>query len=172
MYPHSGSSYGYQIAAMANRTTLVDNNTWNNSHIATVGRIFAKGEREAADELRRLGVDYVLVVFGGQAQYSSDDIAKFLWMVRIASSVYPDIREHDYLNAEGVYRVDEGGSQTMLDSLMFRLCYYRFEGSDRVRGSAPGKTGFRLREFEEVFTSHNWITRIYRVRPKRNRRWP
>ncbi|XP_026573558.1 dolichyl-diphosphooligosaccharide--protein glycosyltransferase subunit STT3B isoform X2 [Pseudonaja textilis] len=26
--------YGYQIAGMANRTTLVDNNTWNNSHIA------------------------------------------------------------------------------------------------------------------------------------------
>lgn len=31
--------YGYQIAGMANRTTLVDNNTWNNSHIALV-RVF------------------------------------------------------------------------------------------------------------------------------------
>ena len=30
--------YGYQIAGMANRTTLVDNNTWNNSHIALVSR--------------------------------------------------------------------------------------------------------------------------------------
>ena len=28
--------YGYQIAGMGNRTTLVDNNTWNNSHIALV----------------------------------------------------------------------------------------------------------------------------------------
>lgn len=28
--------YGYQVAGMANRTTLVDNNTWNNSHIALV----------------------------------------------------------------------------------------------------------------------------------------
>ena len=28
--------YGYQIAGMANRTTIVDNNTWNNSHIALV----------------------------------------------------------------------------------------------------------------------------------------
>jgi dolichyl-diphosphooligosaccharide---protein glycosyltransferase len=26
--------YGYQIAGMADRTTLVDNNTWNNTHIA------------------------------------------------------------------------------------------------------------------------------------------
>jgi dolichyl-diphosphooligosaccharide--protein glycosyltransferase len=31
--------YGYQISAMANRTILVDNNTWNNSHIAQVGKV-------------------------------------------------------------------------------------------------------------------------------------
>ena len=30
--------YGYQIGGMADRTTLVDNNTWNNTHIATVGK--------------------------------------------------------------------------------------------------------------------------------------
>lgn len=29
--------YGYQTTAMANRTVIVDNNTWNNTHIATVG---------------------------------------------------------------------------------------------------------------------------------------
>ncbi len=28
--------YGYQITAMGNRTIIVDNNTWNNTHIATV----------------------------------------------------------------------------------------------------------------------------------------
>jgi dolichyl-diphosphooligosaccharide---protein glycosyltransferase len=28
--------YGYQMSGMANRTVLVDNNTWNNTHIATV----------------------------------------------------------------------------------------------------------------------------------------
>lgn len=27
--------YGYQTTAMANRTVIVDNNTWNNTHIAT-----------------------------------------------------------------------------------------------------------------------------------------
>lgn len=32
--------YGYQIAGMANRTTLVDNNTWNNSHIALVRGVY------------------------------------------------------------------------------------------------------------------------------------
>jgi asparagine N-glycosylation enzyme membrane subunit Stt3 len=32
--------YGYQIAGMGNKTTLVDNNTWNNSHIALVSQAF------------------------------------------------------------------------------------------------------------------------------------
>eukprot|EP00755_Sulcionema_specki_P021490 Sspe_Gene.13416::Locus_4595_Transcript_1_3_Confidence_0.500_Length_1815::g.13416::m.13416/K07151/STT3; dolichyl-diphosphooligosaccharide--protein glycosyltransferase len=38
--------YGYQLASMANRTTLVDNNTWNNTHIATVGRCMSASEEE------------------------------------------------------------------------------------------------------------------------------
>lgn len=40
--------YGYQIAGMANRTTLVDNNTWNNSHIALVSRIPTHGVGEVS----------------------------------------------------------------------------------------------------------------------------
>ena len=30
--------YGYQIAGIANRTTIADGNTWNHEHIATLGR--------------------------------------------------------------------------------------------------------------------------------------
>ena len=90
--------YGYQITAMANRTIIVDNNTWNNTHIATVGRAMALTEAQAYPILRSLDVDYVLVIFGGLAGYSSDDINKFLWMIRIAGGVYPDIKEPDYVN--------------------------------------------------------------------------
>ena len=35
--------YGYQITAMANRTILVDNNTWNNTHISRVGQVGCRG---------------------------------------------------------------------------------------------------------------------------------
>ena len=37
--------YGYQIGGMADRTTLVDNNTWNNTHIATVGKAMCSSRR-------------------------------------------------------------------------------------------------------------------------------
>lgn len=77
--------YGYQITAMANRTVLVDNNTWNNTHISRVGQAMASGEEKALEIMRELDVDYVLVIFGGLTGYSSDDINKFLWMVRIGT---------------------------------------------------------------------------------------
>ena len=68
--------YGYQITAMGNRTVIVDNNTWNNTHIATVGMAMASEEPEAYEIMRSLDVDYVLVVFGGMTGYASDDINK------------------------------------------------------------------------------------------------
>lgn len=76
--------YGYQIGGMADRPTLVDNNTWNNTHIATVGKAMSSREEVSYPIMKQHEVDYVLVVFGGLLGYSGDDINKFLWMVRIA----------------------------------------------------------------------------------------
>ena len=64
--------YGYQITSMANRTILVDNNTWNNTHISRVGQAMASNEEDAYEIMRELDVDYVLVIFGGLIGYSSD----------------------------------------------------------------------------------------------------
>lgn len=66
-HQHIGRDYGYQLTAMGNRTVLVDNNTWNNTHIATVGRAMALPEDEAYKVMQHLDVDYVLVIFGGLA---------------------------------------------------------------------------------------------------------
>ena len=45
---------------MANRTILVDNNTWNNTHISRVGQAMASDEQHAYEIMRELDVDYVL----------------------------------------------------------------------------------------------------------------
>jgi len=71
--------YGYQMSAMANRTVLVDNNTWNNTHIATVGRALASTEEDAYPILESLDVDYVLLIFGGLTGYSSDGMITIFW---------------------------------------------------------------------------------------------
>lgn len=111
--------YGYQIGGMADRPTLVDNNTWNNTHIATVGKAMSSREEVSYPILRQHDVSYVLVVFGGLLGYSGDDINKFLWMVRIAEGIWPDeVRERDFFTARGEYKVDHDATPTMKNSLM------------------------------------------------------
>ena len=171
--------YGYQISGMANRlvfsfyypkvqfltflwslffennkrTTLVDNNTWNNSHIAMVGKAMASNEDDAYTIMQELGVDYVLVIFGGLlgnfddctgpgrhrttvpwrldynmicSGYSGDDINKFLWMVRIAEGEHPnEVKEANFMSKHGHYTVDHDVSKTMKNSLMYKLSYYK-----------------------------------------------
>ncbi|XP_009626922.1 dolichyl-diphosphooligosaccharide--protein glycosyltransferase subunit STT3A [Nicotiana tomentosiformis] len=165
--------YGYQTTAMANRTVIVDNNTWNNTHIATVGTAMSSPEKAAWEIFNSLDVKYVLVVFGGLVGYPSDDINKFLWMVRIGGGVFPHIKEPDYLR-DGQYRIDSMATPTMLNCLMYKLSYYRFvetdgKGFDRVRRTEIGKKHFKLTHFDEVFTTHHWMVRIYKLKPPKNR---
>ena len=123
------------------------------------------------------------------------DINKFLWMVRIGGST-PEgahIKENDYYTPSGEFRVDSEGSSTMLNCLMYKLCYYRFgqvytegglcwilywmgfceniffvsgrpPGYDRVRNAEIGNKDFELDVLEEAYTSEHWIVRIYKVR--------
>ncbi|GAB1212850.1 hypothetical protein ATERTT37_001999 [Aspergillus terreus] len=164
--------YGYQIGGMADRPTLVDNNTWNNTHIATVGKAMSSREEVSYPILRQHDVDYVLVVFGGLLGYSGDDINKFLWMVRIAEGIWPDeVKERDFFTARGEYRVDDQATPTMRNSLMYKMSYYNFnsmfqmgQAVDRVRGSRLPAEGPQLSTLEEAFTSENWIIRIYKVK--------
>jgi len=109
----------------------------------------ASNERDAFEICEKYDVDYVLVIFGGMIGYSGDDINKFLWMVRISGGIYRYIKEEDYMN-QGFYRIDNMVSNTMKNSLMYRLCYYKFEnvkmggppGYDRVRKTQIGFMGY------------------------------
>lgn len=170
--------YGYQTTAMANRSVIVDNNTWNNTHIATVGRAMASPEHQAWQIYRDLDVKYVLVVFGGFVGYPSDDINKFLWMVRIGGGVFPDIKEPDYLGERG-YTIDDKAGKAMLDCIMYKMSYYRFAeaaqmatgryGFDRVRNTNIGVTDISLKYFEEVYTTEHWMVRIFEVKDQPSR---
>lgn len=173
--------YGYQITAMANRTILVDNNTWNNTHISRVGQAMASPEDKAYEIMRELDVDYVLVIFGGLTGYASDDINKFLWMVRIGGSTETGkhIKEHDYYTPAGEFRIDKEGSPTLLNCMMYKMCFYRFgavyteqgkpTGYDRVRNAEIGNKEFELDVLEEAYTTEHWLVRIYKVKDLDNR---
>ncbi|KAF0720808.1 Aste57867_3 [Aphanomyces stellatus] len=171
--------YGYQLSAMANRTVLVDNNTWNNTHIATVGRALASSEEAAAPIFKSLDVDYVLVVFGGYAAYASDDMNKFLWPVRIGSGVFDEMPpEREYLSSAGAFDIGPDGAAALHQSVAYKLCYYQFShvqtdakhppGYDRARNAQVGVENIVLTHLEEAFTSEHWIVRIYKVKNEPN----
>jgi dolichyl-diphosphooligosaccharide--protein glycosyltransferase len=163
--------YGYQITGMANRTVIVDNNTRNNTHIATVGMALASKEERAYDVFQMYDVDYALVVFGGRIGYSQDDINKFLWMVRIAGGTWPEVVESAFFNSGGRYAIDTTVSPTFKNSLMYKMCYYRFSemagGMDRARNAKVGVDNIELEYIEEAFTSEHWMVRIYRVKKEK-----
>lgn len=165
--------YGYQIGGMADRTTLVDNNTWNNTHIATVGKAMCSSEEVAYPILKQHDVDYVLVIFGGLLGYSGDDINKFLWMVRISEGIWPDeVHERDFFSEKGQYKMDAEASPAMRNSLMYKMSYYRYaelfngrDAVDRVRNeNIPVSMAPELSTLDEAFTSQNWMVRIYKVK--------
>ena len=164
--------YGYQIAGLADRPTLVDNNTWNNTHIATVGKAMASSEERAYPILRKHDVDYVLIIYGGLIGFSGDDLNKFLWMIRISQGVWPDeVHEPSFFTPRGEFRLDDKATETMRESIMYKMSYYRlndlYPGSaiqDRARQTEGPSKSPRLDTLEEAFTSENWIVRIYQVK--------
>eukprot|EP01060_Flectonema_neradi_P007058 TRINITY_DN1488_c1_g1_i1.p1 TRINITY_DN1488_c1_g1~~TRINITY_DN1488_c1_g1_i1.p1 ORF type:complete len:740 (+),score=115.06 TRINITY_DN1488_c1_g1_i1:45-2222(+) len=174
--------YGYQTSHLANRSTIVDNNTWNNTHIATVGKCMASSEDSCYEILRRLDVSYIFVVFGGVISYSSDDIGKFMWMVKIASGVYPEIQEDHYVT-DGRPHIGSSATPSFLNSMMYKMAYYRFNemqtldsrtgnltapGYDPIRRTVVSSDSINFNRFEEAFTTEHWMVRIYKVKNEDN----
>lgn len=93
-------------------------------------------------------------------------------MIRIAEGIWPDeVSERSFFTESGEYKVDDGATATMKNSLMYKMSYYRFgelfpqgQGYDRVRGSAIPRKPIKLTVIDEVFSSENLIVRIYQVK--------
>ncbi|CAK9079975.1 unnamed protein product [Durusdinium trenchii] len=135
--------YGYQIAGLANRTTLADGNTWNHEHIALLGLALSSPQGEAHKIARHLA-DYVLVWSGGGGK---DDVGKSKHMARIANSVYRGHCNEDDCDQYGIFP-DGKPSKMMEASLVYRLC---------------GRGSLDERLFREVYVSHHRRVRVAQV---------
>ena len=102
-------------------------------------------------------------------------------MIRIAAGYYPKVKEENYF-ARGNYRVDAGATETMLNCMMYKFSYYRFdevrtsqrnpEGYDLVRNAVIGRKNIKLRHFTEAYTTESWIVRVFAVSDYLNRDVP
>lgn len=64
-------------------------------------------------------------------------------MVRIAEGIWPDeVKERNFFTPRGEYKVDDQATETMKNSLMYKMSYYNYnklfpagQAMDRVRGA-------------------------------------
>ena len=92
--------YGYWITNLGNKTSLADNGTWNLTQIATIGKVFMSNETEAVRILQKYEATHILVFVTCQSDGSDvgwGDEGKWMWMARIADSVYGGF-EYDATN--------------------------------------------------------------------------
>jgi dolichyl-diphosphooligosaccharide--protein glycosyltransferase len=141
--------YGYQIASIANRTTIADGNTWNHEHIALLARILT-GPAEDGYKIARHMADYMLVWAGG----GGDDLAKSPHLARIANSVYRNMCSDPVCSQFGFVQDRATGqrspSQQMQRSLIARLVSNKPEGVDPT-------------QFQEVFRSKYGKVKVFKI---------
>lgn len=146
--------YGYIINTVGNRTTVVDNATWNSTQIAWIGYALMSPPEEAARILKRYDVDYVLVHFTGAIGSSGGDEGKFVWMIRIAEEHFGQevITESDYID-------DRLGTpkEAYYNSLLYHLLYYQFSDAPEEHPVTS------IPHSEHVYTTNYWLVRIYKV---------
>ena len=116
--------YGYWITAIADRTTLIDNATINQTQIKKVAKIFLSTPDDAWKQLTDMEVDYVLVYVAAQ-KLSNDiyspfytlggggDEDKKYWILRIA-----EMPLQEYLYSDNATGTEKFWNSTLLGKMI------------------------------------------------------
>jgi len=170
--------YGYQIHALGNCTTLVDNATINSTQIGVIGAMLVHNETTSLKLMNKYGVDYVLVVSPGTINMPGHDIYKSQWMMQISEEyASEDLKEYaikysDYYD-EDPDSETYGFTDLFWQSVIYKLVAYKLNKAgyndnpqqpiNYWRGSglndAPDVT--TLNNFKLVFQSKYAMLRIY-----------
>jgi len=116
--------YGYWITAIADRTTLIDNATINQSQIKKVAKIFLSTPDDAWKQLTDMEVDYVLVYVAAE-KLSNDNYSPFYtlggggdedkkyWILRIA-----EMPLQEYLYSDNSTGTEKFWNSTLLGKMI------------------------------------------------------
>lgn len=164
---------GYQLSKIGNVWTLNDGNTNNITQVSVVGLAFASNEKTSWEISRSYDCDYIIVSFGGASGYPLDDIMKFQWMIDTVDQHFSNISSSSYLRDDQAFIVGKHMTKDMVQSSLFKLSYNNFKyfqitknkekGFDAMRGDRIGHLDFKLEKYKEVYSTKNWILRIYQV---------
>jgi len=116
--------YGYWITAIADRTTLIDNATINQTQIKKVAKIFLSTPDDAWKQLTEMEVDYVLVYIAAE-KLSNDNYSPFYtlggggdedkkyWLLRIA-----EMPLQEYLYSDNATGTEKFWNSTLLGKMI------------------------------------------------------
>lgn len=151
--------YGYWITTIANRTSLADNATINQTRIAELARMFIEPENEGYEIAKDLNSDYVVLYLVGQrfpggngssfyTLGSGGDESKKQWFIRIGG-----FNENQFLEQDGFTPTPLFWNNTLLGKLIpFEPQAYASIQGGQLSGIQPayqpGTIGLYTRELK------------------------
>lgn len=162
--------YGYQLSVMSDRITYVDNNTWNPSHISTIGQFLSSNEERIKSLIEELNVDYVLISYGGYSKNSSDDLNKYAWILKVAKMLDPSVNPLlFYYHDKNQHPLGKNATFSMRNSILYKLSYHNItnkniQGYDSVRNIEVPPIHNLSEVFQEVFTTDFFGFRLYKIK--------
>jgi len=142
----SWKGQGHQLASFA-RSSVLGPDLDHPQNLEKAAKALQGDESSAAQIMKDLGTDYALILFGGRTGFSDD------------------------LNR--LHEITPDGQINPPDSVLFKFSYKGFAEQYTRHQAQPGydlirrqQISFRpvLAYFDEVFTSENWIVRIYKLK--------
>lgn len=149
--------YGYWIQTMAERASLADNSTLNDSIIKKIASAFLSTPDNGAKMLLEMESDYVVIFIvgqrlgidnGDQPLYTlggGGDESKKQWFMRIASEPLPK-----YLHSDGISGTDYFWNETLLGQMtpFTPLGYVNLANNQQSQAYQPGFTGIYTKDIK------------------------
>ncbi|MCV0366702.1 MAG: hypothetical protein K5798_05520 [Nitrosopumilus sp.] len=149
--------YGYWIQTKAERASLADNSTLNDSIIKKIASAFLSTVDNGAKMLLEMESDYVVIFIvgqrlgidnGDQPLYTlggGGDESKKQWFMRIASEPLPK-----YLHSDGVSGTDYFWNETLLGKMtpFTPLGYVNLANNQQSQAYQPGFTGIYTKDIK------------------------
>ncbi|MCE9653462.1 MAG: hypothetical protein K8Q89_10505 [Nitrosarchaeum sp.] len=162
--------YGYWISTLAERATIADNSTLNDSIIESLAKMFTSSPKEGWQILRDMQADYVIVFISGQrlavdnegqALYilqGGGDESKKQWFIRIAGNP-----TDQYLQSDGISGTDYFWNDTLLGKMFpfTTLAYVNLQTNQQSATYQPGFTPIYVKDIKYTSDSNGPLRLVH-----------
>ena len=162
--------YGYWISTLAERASIADNSTLNDSIIKNIAKMFISSPKEGWQILRDMQADYVVIFISGQrlavdnegqALYilqGGGDESKKQWFIRIAENPIDK-----YLQSDSISGTDYFWNDTLLGKMFpfTTLAYVNLQTNQQSATYQPGFTPIYVKDIKYTSDSNGPLRLVH-----------